>query len=179
MTPSVSVQMVRASAPSSDAKMAAEWSEPLRPSVVGTPLGVTAMKPVATITSASSWSARHSAAIFASLLGAEALTIWTDTDGVMSADPRYVPDAQRLDSLSYEEAMELAYFGAGVIHPRTLAPAVEHEIPITIRNTFAPDRPGTRIHLDGDGASVVKGFSTIDDVALQVEEGHEIGRAHV
>ena len=113
----------------------------------------------------------HSAAIFASLLGAEALTIWTDTDGVMSADPRYVPDAQRLDSLSYEEAMELAYFGAGVIHPRTLAPAVEHEIPITIRNTFAPDRPGTRIHLDGDGASVVKGFSTIDDVALLNLEG--------
>ncbi len=113
----------------------------------------------------------HSAAIFASLLGAEALTIWTDTDGVMSADPRYVPDARRLDALSYEEAMELAYFGASVIHPRTLAPAVEHEIPITIRNTFAPDRPGTRIHLDGDGASAVKGFSTIDDVALLNLEG--------
>jgi aspartokinase/homoserine dehydrogenase 1 len=113
----------------------------------------------------------HSAAIFASLLDAERLTIWTDTAGVMSADPRYVPDAQRLDTLSYEEAMELAYFGAGIIHPRTLAPAVEHEIPITIRNTFAPERPGTRIHLDGDGASVVKGFSTIDDVALLNLEG--------
>jgi len=113
----------------------------------------------------------HSAAIFAALLEAEALTIWTDTDGVMSADPRYVPDARRLDTLSYEEAMELAYFGAGVIHPRTLTPAVEHEIPLTIRNTFAPDRPGTRIHLNGDGASVVKGFSTIDDVALLNLEG--------
>ena len=113
----------------------------------------------------------HSAAIFASLLGAEGLTIWTDTDGVMSADPRYVPDAQTLDALSYEEAMELAYFGARVIHPRTLAPAVEHEIPIIIRNTFSPDRPGTRIHLDSDGTSVVKGFSTIDDVALLNLEG--------
>ncbi|MFB6273678.1 MAG: bifunctional aspartate kinase/homoserine dehydrogenase I [Salinibacter sp.] len=113
----------------------------------------------------------HSAAIFAALLEAEALTIWTDTDGVMSADPRYVPDARRLDSLSYEEAMELAYFGAGVIHPRTLTPAVEHEIPITIRSTFAPERPGTRIHLDGDGTSVVKGFSTIDDIALLNLEG--------
>ena len=113
----------------------------------------------------------HSAALFAALLGAETLTIWTDTDGVMSADPRYVPDARRLDTLSYQEAMELAYFGADVIHPRTLAPAVEHEIPITIRNTFAPERPGTRIHLDGDGASVVKGFSTIDDVALLNLEG--------
>ncbi|MFB6231710.1 MAG: bifunctional aspartate kinase/homoserine dehydrogenase I [Salinibacter sp.] len=113
----------------------------------------------------------HSAAIFAALLGAEALTIWTDTDGVMSADPRYVPDAQRLDTLSYDEAMELAYFGAGVIHPRTLAPAVEHEIPIVIRSTFAPERPGTRIHLDSDSTSVVKGFSTIDDVALLNLEG--------
>ncbi|MFO8098091.1 MAG: bifunctional aspartate kinase/homoserine dehydrogenase I [Salinibacter sp.] len=113
----------------------------------------------------------HSAAIFAALLRAEALTIWTDTDGVMSADPRYVPDAQTLDVLSYEEAMELAYFGAGVIHPRTLAPAIEHEIPITIRNTFAPDRPGTRIHPEGDGTSVVKGFSTVDDVALLNLEG--------
>ncbi len=113
----------------------------------------------------------YSAAIFAALLEAEALTIWTDTDGVMSADPRYVPDAQTLDSLTYEEAMELAYFGAGVIHPRTLAPAVEHEIPIIIRNTFEPERPGTRIHLDGDGGAVVKGFSTIDDVALLNLEG--------
>ncbi len=113
----------------------------------------------------------HSAAIFASLLEAEALTIWTDTDGVMSADPRYVPDAQTLQSLTYEEAMELAYFGASVIHPRTLAPAIEQEIPITIRNTFAPEKPGTRIHLKGDGSSVVKGFSTIDDVALLNLEG--------
>jgi len=113
----------------------------------------------------------HSAALFAALLEAEALTLWTDTDGVMSADPRYVPDARSLDALSYEEAMELAYFGAGVIHPRTLTPAVEHEIPITIRNTFAPERPGTRIHLDNDGDTAVKGFSTIDNVALLNLEG--------
>jgi len=113
----------------------------------------------------------YSAAIFAALLGAQALTIWTDTDGVMSADPRYVPDAQTLDSLTYEEAMELAYFGARVIHPRTMAPAIDHEIPITIRNTFAPEKPGTRIHLEGSGDAVVKGFSTIDEVALLNLEG--------
>jgi aspartokinase/homoserine dehydrogenase 1 len=113
----------------------------------------------------------YSAAIFASLLEAEALTIWTDTDGIMSADPRYVPDAQTLETLTYEEAMELAYFGARVIHPRTMAPAIDQEIPITIRNTFAPEEPGTRIHLEGDGESVVKGFSTIDDVALLNLEG--------
>ena len=113
----------------------------------------------------------YSAAIFAALLGAEDLTIWTDVDGVMSADPRYVPDAQRLDELSYEEAMELAYFGARVLHPQTLAPAIEHEIPITIRNAFDPDQPGTRIHLESTGDSVVKGFSTVDDVALLNLEG--------
>jgi len=113
----------------------------------------------------------YSAAIFAALLDARDLTIWTDVDGVMSADPRYVPGAQRLDELSYEEAMELAYFGARVIHPRTLAPAIDHEIPITIRNTFAPDNPGTQIHLHGSGDAVVKGFSTVDDVALLNLEG--------
>lgn len=113
----------------------------------------------------------HSAAIFASLLEATDLTIWTDTNGVMSADPRYVPDAQSLDALTYKEAMELAYFGARVIHPQTMAPAIEHEIPITIRNTFSPDTPGTRIHVSGNGSSVVKGFSTVDDVALLNLEG--------
>jgi len=113
----------------------------------------------------------YSAAIFAALLGAEALTIWTDTDGVMSADPRYVPDAQTLEALTYEEALELAYFGARVIHPRTMAPAIDHEIPITIRNTFAPEHPGTRIHLEGGGNGAVKGFSTIDEVALLNLEG--------
>jgi len=113
----------------------------------------------------------YSAAVVAALLRAESLTIWSDTAGVMSADPRYVPDAQTLEALTYEEAMELAYFGARVIHPRTMAPAIEHEIPITIRNTFAPEQPGTRIHLEGGGDGAVKGFSTIDDVALLNLEG--------
>ena len=113
----------------------------------------------------------HSAAIVAALLDAEHLTIWTDVDGVMSADPRYVPDAQRLDEISYKEAMELAYFGASILHPRTLAPTVERDIPITIRNTFAPELPGTNIHLESADEGVVKGFSTVDDVALINLEG--------
>ena len=113
----------------------------------------------------------HSAAIVASLLDAEHLTIWTDVNGVMSADPRYVPDAQRLDRISYKEAMELAYFGASILHPRTLAPTVENDIPITIRNTFEPERPGTQIHLESTDDGVVKGFSTVDDVALINLEG--------
>ena len=80
-----------------------------------------------------------SASIFGSLLDAGEIVIWTDVDGVLSADPRLVPEAQVIDALSYNEAMELAYFGAKVIHPQTMAPAVQKRIPIWIKNTFAPD----------------------------------------
>ncbi len=86
-----------------------------------------------------------SASIFGALLEAREIHIWTDVDGVLSADPRLVPDAQVIDSLSYSEAMELAYFGAKVIHPQTMAPAVDDGIPIWIRNTFAPEKAGTLI----------------------------------
>lgn len=113
----------------------------------------------------------HSAAIFASLLDAGELHIWTDVDGVMSADPRHVPDARPLDTLSYHEAMELAYFGAKVIHPSTLTPAFEKRMPIYIRNTFDPEQPGTRIHLESTKDRIVKGFATIDDIALVNLEG--------
>jgi aspartokinase/homoserine dehydrogenase 1 len=112
-----------------------------------------------------------SASIFGALLGAQEICIWTDVDGVLSADPRRVPDAKVIDSLSYNEAMELAYFGAKVIHPQTMAPAVSREIPILIKNTFAPDRPGTLICARPHSALVVKGISTIDDVALVNLEG--------
>jgi aspartokinase/homoserine dehydrogenase 1 len=79
-----------------------------------------------------------SGSIFGALLNAAEIIIWTDVDGVLSADPRLVPNAQVIDQLSYNEAMELAYFGAKVIHPQTMEPAVARDIPIFIRNTFAP-----------------------------------------
>jgi aspartate kinase len=66
-------------------------------------------------------------------------------NGVMTADPRRVPDAQTLEEISYGEAAELSYFGAKVIHPKTISPAAEHDTPIRILNTFNPDHPGTRI----------------------------------
>jgi bifunctional aspartokinase / homoserine dehydrogenase 1 len=112
-----------------------------------------------------------SAAIFGALLDAAEIHIWTDVDGVMSANPRLVPDAVLLDSLSYDEAMELAYFGAKVIHPSTMAPAVSRQIPLFIRNTFNPEHPGTRIHLSGDRRFSVKGFATVEGVALVNLEG--------
>ena len=126
----------------------------------------------------------YSAAIFGALLAAQAIHIWTDVDGVMSADPRQVPDAVVLPALSYDEAMELAYFGAKVIHPSTMAPAVPRAIPIFIRNTFRPELPGTKVHTRatpppsetqrGQPAAPdlsVKGIATVDGMALLNVEG--------
>ncbi|PYR94215.1 MAG: bifunctional aspartate kinase/homoserine dehydrogenase I [Acidobacteria bacterium] len=112
-----------------------------------------------------------SASIFGDLLDADEIHIWTDVDGVLSADPRRVPDATVIDSLSYQEAMELAYFGAKVIHPQTMAPAVLKGIPIRIRNTFAPERPGTLICARPVSSHAVKGITSIDQTALVNVEG--------
>jgi aspartokinase/homoserine dehydrogenase 1 len=113
-----------------------------------------------------------SAAIVAALLDASEISIWTDVDGVLTADPRRVPDATVIDALSYQEAMELAYFGAKVLHPQTMAPAVMKNIPIRIRNTFAPSAAGTRISARADSSPhSVKGITTIDHVALLNVEG--------
>ncbi len=94
----------------------------------------------------------YSGAIFAALYKAQELHIWTDVDGVLSADPRLVPEAVTLSAMSYDEACELAYFGAKVIHPQTMAPAIARGLPILIRNTFKPEHPGTRIDAVGDAS---------------------------
>lgn len=112
-----------------------------------------------------------SASVFGSLLDAAEIHIWTDVDGVLSADPRRVPNAQVIDSLSYNEAMELAYFGAKVIHPQTMAPAVGRSIPIYIRNTFNAAGPGTLICAKPDSQLTVKGITTIEGIALVNIEG--------
>jgi bifunctional aspartokinase / homoserine dehydrogenase 1 len=112
-----------------------------------------------------------SGSIFGALLDASDIVIWTDVDGVLSADPRRVPDATVIDALSYNEAMELAYFGAKVIHPQTMAPAVSRAIPIWIRNTFAPEKAGTLICAEPVSSHPVKGITSIDEVALINVEG--------
>ena len=112
-----------------------------------------------------------SAAIFAALTEADELSIWTDVDGVMSADPKRVPEAQIIDLLSYNEAMELAYFGAKVIHPQTLGPAVDNDIPVIIRNSFNPEHPGSRISADSRPAEQIKGITAIGGIALINLEG--------
>jgi len=112
-----------------------------------------------------------SGSIFGALLHSSEIIIWTDVDGVLSADPRLVPNAQVIDQLSYNEAMELAYFGAKVIHPQTMEPAVARDIPIYIRNTFASEKHGTLICAKPKSALKVKGITTIDPVALVNLEG--------
>ncbi len=113
----------------------------------------------------------YSAAIFAALSKADELSIWTDVDGVMSADPNRVPEARVIDQLTYNEAMELAYFGAKVIHPQTLGPAVENDIPVFIRNSFNPDHPGSRIAAAPATAEDIKGITAISGMALVNLEG--------
>lgn len=112
-----------------------------------------------------------SGSIFGALLKATEVTIWTDVDGVLSADPRLVPDAVVLDEMSYQEVAELAYFGAKVVHPATMEPAIRNQIPIWIKNTFNPTHPGTKIHLVSKSKAAVKGFSTIDGMTLINVEG--------
>ncbi|HEY0724033.1 MAG TPA: bifunctional aspartate kinase/homoserine dehydrogenase I, partial [Pyrinomonadaceae bacterium] len=112
-----------------------------------------------------------SASIFAALLGAASVTIWTDVDGVYSADPRRVPDAIVIPELSYQEAAELAYFGAKVIHPNTMAPAIAKSITVWIKNSFKPEAPGTRISTSSPSDLPIKGFAAVEDMALINVEG--------
>jgi aspartokinase/homoserine dehydrogenase 1 len=112
-----------------------------------------------------------SASIFAALLGAGSMTIWTDVDGVFSADPRRVADALVIPELSYQEAAELAYFGAKVIHPNTMSPAIENGITVWIKNSFKPQAAGTRISASSPSGVPVKGFAAIEDMALINVEG--------
>lgn len=110
----------------------------------------------------------YTAALVASALDAEVLEIWTDVDGFMSADPRVISRAYTLDHLTYEEAMELSHFGAKVIYPPTILPALKKRIPIYIKNTFNPTAPGTRIDdvESSDKNSKIRGISSIRDVSL-------------
>ncbi len=114
----------------------------------------------------------YTASILGAALEAECVEIWTDVDGVMSADPRLVPGAFSLPTLSYAELMELSHFGAKVVYPPTLRPARTHEIPIVIRNTFNPTFAGTRVveRIEANGQHV-RGISSVDQVALLRLEG--------
>lgn len=114
----------------------------------------------------------YTATILGNVLDADEVWIWTDVDGVMTADPRIVPEAQTLAEISYGEAAELSYFGAKVIHPKTISPAAERDIPLRILNTFNPTHPGTRIvrHARANGRTV-KALSVIRHLGQITVEG--------
>lgn len=115
----------------------------------------------------------YTAAILASALEAEALEIWTDTDGFMTADPRKVEKAYAIDNLTYSEAIELSHFGAKVIYTPTLRPVYRKKIPVHVRNSFDPSKKGTLIsEKPGDnGQSPIKGISSIDHIDLITLQG--------
>jgi aspartate kinase len=119
----------------------------------------------------------YSAGILGAVLPADEVWIWTDVDGVMTADPRLVPDAQTLPQISYSEIAELAYFGAKVLHPKTIRPVVEAGIGLRICNTFNPEHPGTRLIANGKvekslaGEKVIKAVTAIRQQRLVTIEG--------
>ena len=114
----------------------------------------------------------YTAAIFASALNAKEIQIWTDVNGMMTADPRMVKKAFSLPELTYTEAMELSYFGAKVIYPPTMIPAFLKKIPIVIKNTFEPDFEGTVIRHDCKPSNLpIKGISSINNISILNLEG--------
>ncbi len=118
-----------------------------------------------------------SAAILAASLDAAELWIWTDVDGIMTGDPRLIADARVLDEITYSEAAELAYAGAKVLHPRTLAPLIERQIPVWSKNSFAPQKAGTRIvaQLGREVAGGPHAVTSMTEVALVAIEPASAG----
>ncbi|MBN2084988.1 MAG: aspartate kinase [Anaerolineales bacterium] len=113
-----------------------------------------------------------SAAIVGVAIRADEVWIYTDVDGVMTADPRTVPDARSLPSLSYREISEMAFYGAKVVHPKTIRPCIERGIPLWIKNTFHPDHPGTVILANGQTTSdVIKAVTAIRNQTLITVKG--------
>ena len=114
----------------------------------------------------------YTAAILAGALNAELLEIWTDVSGMYTANPKIVKQAQPIETISYQEAMELSHFGAKVLYPPTIQPVLRLNIPIVIKNTFEPEAAGTYISSErNDNENPIKGISHIDNIALLTLEG--------
>ena len=117
----------------------------------------------------------YTATILGGALGADVVEIWTDVDGILSADPRLVPEAFTLPNVSYREAAEMAYFGAKVLHPKTMAPVEARGVPIAIKNTFRPDEPGTIVGShEEDWEGSVKAIATASGLSLVTVEGYAL-----
>ena len=121
----------------------------------------------------------YSAAIVGAATGADEIQIWTDVDGMMTCDPRLIPNARVIDTISYVEAAELAWFGAKVLHPKTIAPAVERNIPVRVLNTHNVSSPGTLVTREGDtrdhgarAVAVKKGVTVVNMTSSQMLGAH-------
>jgi aspartate kinase len=114
----------------------------------------------------------YSAAILGAALSVDEVWTWTDVDGVMTADPRIAPNAHVIPTLSYSEVGELAYFGAKVLHPKTISPVVAENIPVRVKNTFNPTCPGTQIVQEPESTpGTVKAVTAIDGLSMVTVEG--------
>jgi bifunctional aspartokinase / homoserine dehydrogenase 1 len=115
----------------------------------------------------------YSAAILGTILEADEVWIWTDVDGVMTADPRFIPEAHTIPELTFREVAELAYFGAKVLHPKTIRPVVDRGIGLRVCNTFAPDKPGTFVISERKNREpgVIKAITEIRKIQLITVEG--------
>src|SRR5262249_51358305 len=135
--------------------------------VVPVVTGFIAASPEGTQTTLGRGGSDYSATILGAALNAQETVIWTDVDGVKTADPRLVSEARTIPEISYNEAAELAYFGAKVLHPNTLRPVTAAGVPVWIRNSFAPHKLGTKITAQGIGTGGgVKALTAIRDVTL-------------
>ncbi len=144
----------------------------LEAGVVPVVTGFIAANPDGVTTTLGRGGSDYSAAILGDILDASEVWIWTDVDGVMSADPRYVPAAQVIPVLSYSEVGELAYFGAKVLHPRTIRPVIERSIPLWVKNTFNPAFPGTLIErVSREVHGTVKAVTVIKNLSMITVEG--------
>ena len=134
--------------------------------------GFLAATPEGVITTLGRGGSDYTAAILADCLDASELWIWTDVDGVLSADPRLVPDAHPIPEISFAEVGELAYFGARVLHPKTIRPVINRETPLRVKNTFNPQYPGTRITAhSASNRGEITAITTIKDLSIITVEG--------
>jgi aspartate kinase len=139
----------------------------LRRGTIPVVTGFIGATPEGTLTTLGRGGSDYSATIIGAAMGADEVQIWTDVDGLHTADPRLVPGARTIPEISYREAAELAQFGAKVLHPKTLRPVKQSGIPLWIRNTFAPKHAGTKITPQGpESAEIATALSAVHEVSL-------------
>ena len=154
------------------AKTQAHLAPLLARKVVPVVTGFVAATPEGIITTLGRGGSDYTAAILGDSLDAAEVLTWTDVDGVMTADPRVVPEARAIPEISFNEVSELAYFGAKVLHPKTIRPIISRDIPLWVKNTFNPDAPGTRITQTISAISgKVTAISIIRDLSMVTVEG--------